>query len=139
MPVRRDHLPKPLSIKVRERNLFTKVLVVAQQMLPQGIGHHFIHVHSNSFHNFPNYKPMSKRTDDRCRNTLHRNRLALWRVPRWIVIQQPAAALTCHHGFVVAAVAQFVPALRRTIIWHAMHFWFSASATAVPLAFTMRS
>ena len=27
----------------------------------------------------------------------------------------------------------------RCIIWQAMHFWFSTSATPVPLAFAMRS
>src|SRR5580704_5961397 len=54
----------------------------------------------------------SKRPDDRRSDTLNRDRLALRRVARWIVVQQAAAALAAHHRLIVATVAQIVPALR---------------------------
>src|ERR1700756_3271266 len=54
----------------------------------------------------------SKRPDDGCCDTFYWHGLALRRVPRRIVVQQPATALAGHHGFIVISVAQIVPALR---------------------------
>src|ERR1700723_3136276 len=54
----------------------------------------------------------SERSDDRRCDALPRYCPALGSVSRGIVIEQPSAALAGHHGFIVAAVAEVVPALR---------------------------
>ena len=51
--VRGDNLPEPFAVEVFGGDLFVEVLVVALQMLAERIGHHLIHIYTDSFHGFP--------------------------------------------------------------------------------------
>ena len=45
-----DDLPEPFAVEVFDGDLLVEVLVVAREVFAERVGHHLIHIYTNSFH-----------------------------------------------------------------------------------------